>query len=41
MIDAGLDVMLGEKASVSLAYNGQIARFANDNGVRAHFNWRF
>ena len=41
VIDAGLDVMLGEKASVSLAYNGQIARFANDNGVRAHFNWRF
>ena len=41
MIDAGLDVILAENANVSLAYNGQIARFANDNGVRAHFSWRF
>lgn len=41
VVDTGLDFPLAGDASISLAYNGQIAHRAIDSGFKAGFVWRF
>jgi outer membrane autotransporter protein len=40
-VEAGLSVALTHNASVGIAYTGQIAKGAHDNGVKADFSWKF
>ena len=39
--DAGLDVQVSRNATVSLSYDGQLARHAVDSGFKGGFAWRF
>jgi outer membrane autotransporter protein len=41
MLDAGLDVALGARATLGLSYAGQIADGASDQGLRGNFTLRF
>lgn len=40
-LDGGLSVALTRNATFGLAYTGQIAKGAHDNGVKADFSWKF
>ncbi|MBR1217724.1 autotransporter domain-containing protein [Bradyrhizobium sp. U87765 SZCCT0131] len=40
-IDAGLSIAVTRNATIGIAYSGQIAKGAHDNGAKADFTWRF
>ena len=41
LIDAGFDVFLTPDATLSLSYNGELAKDIEDHGVSGRLNWRF
>ncbi|HUU66133.1 MAG TPA: hypothetical protein VMW57_02475 [Methyloceanibacter sp.] len=41
LIDAGLDVAVGENATAGVSYTGQFGDGVNDNGVKGRFTWLF
>jgi len=41
LIDAGLDIALGAKATAGISYSGQFGEGVTDNGVKGRFTWLF
>ena len=41
LIEAGLDLNLGEDVTGGISYNGHFGDGVTDNSVRGRFSWRF
>ena len=41
VIEAGLDVSFSQNVKLSIAYDGQFAADARDNGFKSEFSWKF
>ena len=41
LIDAGLDLALGERTTAGVSYTGQYGDGVTDNGVKGRFSWLF
>ena len=41
LIDAGLDIALGAKATAGVSYSGQFGESVTDNAVKGRFTWLF
>jgi outer membrane autotransporter protein len=41
LIEAGLDIVIADGATLGVSYDGEIASDVEDHGVSGRFNWRF
>lgn len=41
LIDAGLDFVIAQEATLGISYNGEIAGDIDDHGIAGRLNWRF
>jgi outer membrane autotransporter protein len=41
LLDAGFDLPVAPRATLGIAYSGQLAANAQDNAVKGNFTWKF